>query len=184
MKKLIILISAICLTHIAARADQYEDLFAEEVTVRGVELTRKGVSPLTIGYIFKVHVAAFYQLKESGPADVLADQPRQIVIEYLRDIPSEDYISAGEDMMARHHSKEEIEAIREGINQINTLYQDVKKGDRYSITYVPGTGTTLQFNDEVKGTIPGAEFARVYFSIWLGDKTPYKDFRNKLVGLE
>jgi Chalcone isomerase-like len=183
MKNLILVIIAISFFSMTANAEQYENLFDREVTVGGVELTRKGVSPLTVGYIFKVHVAAFYQPKESGPSDVLADQPRRIVIEYLRDIAREDYISAGEDMMARHHSKEEIEAIREGINQINALYQDVKKGDRYSITYLPGVGTTLQFNDEVKGTIPGAEFARVYFSIWLGDKTPYKDFRDRLVGL-
>ena len=32
--------------------------------------------------------------------------------------------------------------------------------------------------------VEGAEFARIYFSIWLGENNPYKEFRDRLVGLK
>jgi hypothetical protein len=66
---------------------------------------------------------------------------------------------------------------------INTFYEDVRKGDRYSLTYIPGRGTELKFNGETRGVVPGADFANIYFSIWLGQNHPYQKFRDRLVGI-
>lgn len=147
-------------------------------------MDRKGVSQLTVGYVFKVYVAAFYQPAGKGPNDALSDLPRHLEIDYLRSISRKDFIEAADDMLAKQHHPEVIQSIQSGIDQINPLYQDVNKGDRYSLTYIPGTGTTLSLNGEVKGVIEGAEFARIYFSIWLGENNPYKAFRDRLVGLK
>lgn len=181
--KYIILFFAVTLisTH-NTLADRGEQAFPPNYSVGDSELALKGVSKLVVGYVFNVYVAAFYQLPGSGPADVLADQPRHLEIEYLRDLSKDSFLEAAEDMLSKQHSKTDIESIREGINQINQLYQDVKKGDRYALTYLPGTGTELRFNGISKGVIPGADFARIYFSIWLGEKHPYQGFRDKLVG--
>ncbi|MGA1194663.1 MAG: chalcone isomerase family protein [Kiritimatiellia bacterium] len=168
-------------THLAA-ADRYEELFPATFQIGENELQRKGVSKLVVGYIFNVYVAAFYQLPESGPAQALADQPRHLEIEYLRDLAKDDFTGAAEDMLAKQHSPAVIASIRDGINEINKLYQDVRKGDRYALSYTPGTGTELIFNGQSKGIIPGTDFARIYFSIWLGAKHPYQSFRDKLVG--
>lgn len=161
-----------------------EPLFPPSLDLDGVSLERKGVSQLTVGYIFKVYVAAFYQTARQGPDDALSDQPRHLEISYLRDIAKDDFLDAAEDMLSKQHPPEKIEAIRPGIQQINGLYQDVRKGDRYSLTYRPGVGTELRFNGEIRGVIPGREFAHVYFSIWLGEQHPYRAFRDRLVGLE
>lgn len=166
-----------------AHADRYSRLFPESINIEGLMLERKGVSKLTVRLVFDVYVAALYQMPESGPADVLSDQPRRLEIEYLRAISSKAFIDAGDDMLTAQHTAEEIASIRSGIDQINTLYQDVRKGDRYTLTYIPGTGTELSFNGETRGIIPGDDFARIYFSIWLGENNPYKSFRDQLVGL-
>ncbi|HMO52662.1 MAG TPA: chalcone isomerase family protein [Kiritimatiellia bacterium] len=164
-------------------ADRFERLFPESFPVGGADLVRKGVSQLTVGYIFRVYVAAFYQLPDQGPNDVLGDYPRHLEIEYLRGISRSAFMDAAEDMLARQHPPEVIEAIRPQIEAINRLYTDVRKGDRYALTYLPGRGTELFFNGESQGVIPGEEFARVYFSIWLGERHPYQEFRDRLVGL-
>jgi hypothetical protein len=168
----------------AAHADRYDQLFPASHAAGDVELERKGVSKLVVGYVFNVYVAAFYQLPSSGPADVLADKPRHLEIEYLRDLSKASFLDAAEDMLAKQHDRATIESIRDGITEINKLYQDVKKGDRYALTYIPGRGTELLFNGESKGIVPGADFARIYFTIWLGEKHPYQGFRDKLVGLK
>lgn len=167
---------------LSSQAERADSKFPASYKAGESELQLKGVSKLVVGYIFNVYVAALYQLPGSGPADVLADQPRHLEIEYLRDLSRDSFLQAAEDMLAKQYSRENIESIREGINQINALYQDVKKGDRYALTYVPGVGTELYFNGASKGIIPGAEFARIYFAIWLGEKHPYQSFRDKLVG--
>ncbi|HMO04609.1 MAG TPA: chalcone isomerase family protein [Kiritimatiellia bacterium] len=149
----------------------------------GVTLERRGVSQLTVGYIFKVYHAALYLPPGSGPEDALADAPRHLEIHYLRNISREDFIKAADDMLTAQHAPEVIRSIQAGIDQINALYRDVKKGDRYALTYQPGIGTTLTFNGEVQGVIEGADFARIYFSIWLGENNPYQEFRDRLVGL-
>jgi len=168
----------------AATSNAQTDAFPPTVTIGDLTMDRKGISQLTVGYVFKVYVAAFYQPPGTGPDDALADVPRHLEIDYLRSISREDFISAADDMLAKQHSQEVIQSIQSGIDQINPLYQDVRKGDRYALSYIPGTGTTLSFNGEVKGVIKGADFARIYFSIWLGENNPYKAFRDRLVGLK
>jgi len=166
------------------RADRYDHLFPASTKSGDITLERKGVSQLTVGYIFKVYAAAFYQEAALGPVDALSDRPRHLEIHYLRNISRDAFIEAAEDMLAQQHSAAEIDSIRPGIQQINGLYQDVKTGDRYALTYTPGTGTELFFNGQSKGVIPGAAFARIYFSIWLGAEHPYQEFRDRLVGLK
>ena len=54
------------------------------------------------------------------------------------------------------------------IDNLAALYRDVKPGDRYALTYIPDEGTTLSLNGETLGSIPGDDFARAVFAIWLG----------------
>ncbi len=48
---------------------------------------------------------------------------------------------------------------------------------------VPGKGTEVYVNDQLKGTIAGQEFKKVLFSIWLGDKPPVGEgLKKQLLG--
>ena len=58
--------------------------------------------------------------------------------------------------------------LRSRIDLINAIYQDVKPGDRYALTYLPGRGTELALNGTPLTVIEGADFAAAYFGIWLG----------------
>jgi hypothetical protein len=179
-----LLIAALLAVTAPAFAAVPPGLFPPTVTHGGVELVRKGQSQLTVGYIFKVYHAAYYALPETGPDDVLADLPRYLNISYLRSISRDALIEAADDMLAQQHDAATIERIRPGLDAINALYQGVGKGDAYALAYLPGVGTELKFNGVSKGVIPGEEFARIYFSIWLGEGIPYRDFRDRLVGLK
>jgi hypothetical protein len=48
--------------------------------------------------------------------------------------------------------------------------------------YLPDEGTTLSRNGESLGSIPGDDFARAVFSIWLGANPIDKNFRDLLLG--
>lgn len=66
------------------------------------------------------------------------------------------------------------------ISQYNELYRNIRSGDRYSLTYLPGIGLRLSLNDEMLGTIgmemPGAErreLAKLIYSVWFGQIAPF-----------
>lgn len=56
---------------------------------------------------------------------------------------------------------------------LHNAYQDVQKGDSYYLCYdAQQHQTTLTLNDTKLVTVPSAEFAKVYFGIWLGEIKP------------
>ena len=66
--------------------------------------------------------------------------------------------------------------------KLNRAYVDVKPGDRYTLTYVPGKGTTLRLNGNPLVTVEGADFATAYFRIWLGEDPISPQLRDLLLG--
>ena len=75
-----------------------------------------------------------------------------------------------------------FERLRSRIDYHNSLYENVRTGDRYSLTYAQGKGTELALNGEPKGIIEGADFAAAVFSIWLGPKPISKSFKRQVLG--
>lgn len=61
--------------------------------------------------------------------------------------------------------------------------KEAQKDDVWTYVYVPGKGTEVYVNDQLKGTIAGQEFKKVLFSIWLGDKPPVGEgLKKQLLG--
>ncbi len=71
-------------------------------------------------------------------------------------------------MLSRNVSASTLSSLRDRLDRIRAAYRDVKPGDRYALTYRPGSGTELSFNGTTLVVIQGDDFASAYFSIWLG----------------
>ena len=58
---------------------------------------------------------------------------------------------------------------KKDISKFNAMFKkDPKDGDMYEIAYVPGKGITVAMNGKLQGEpIPGLEFKKVVFGIWL-----------------
>ncbi len=74
-------------------------------------------------------------------------------------------------------------SIKEEVNKFNSFFNnEIKKGDKFLITYTPEEGTCVTINEENKGCIQGEDFMKGLFSIWLGDKPISKGLKKKLIG--
>jgi hypothetical protein len=62
------------------------------------------------------------------------------------------------------------------------VFPDVKDGDRITGLMVPGLGARFAINGVVKGDIRDLEFARLFFGIWLSDKSSEPALRRALLG--
>lgn len=58
---------------------------------------------------------------------------------------------------------------------------DVKSGDRLVGLYQPGAGVVFKLGGRVVGEVPDAEFARLFFGIWLSPKTSEPALREQLL---
>jgi hypothetical protein len=131
--------------------------------------------------IFRGYVAALYLAEGVAPARVLADVPKRLEIEYFWGIDGSAIREAGEQILARNVSSEQLAALGPRLERIGSLYQNVEPGDRYALTYLPGRGTELAKNGVPLGVIPGADFASAYFAIWLGDRPIDAPLRDQLL---
>lgn len=155
--------------------------FADRREVDGRVLEVNCVALLRYKRIFRAYVAALYLDGGVPPADVLSDVPKRLELSYFWGIEGADFGKAGDEILARNVDAETMTRLRPRLERLNALYEDVKPGDRYSLTYLPGVGTELALNDTRKGVIEGADFAAAYFRIWLGDNPIDASFRDELL---
>lgn len=148
--------------------------FAELVPAGDLPLKLHNVALLRYLKVIKAYVAALYLPEGIPPQRVLGDVPKRLEISYLVAIKGGDFGKGAEPVLRRNLAADELARLRSRIDRINAAYRDVKPGDRYAITYLPGRGTELTLNGAPLVTIEGADFAAAYFGIWLG-KDPLDD---------
>lgn len=143
---------------------------------------KTGTAVFRFGRVLPVYEATFFLGKGVETSAVLEkDIPMRLEIRYLRALSRDRLVEAGDSIVRRVTPPEVLAEVWSRIEKINSLYQDVQAGDRYSLTYLPSIGTTLALNDQIVGQIEGYDFARAYFAIWLGEHTAKRSLRNQLL---
>lgn len=155
---------AVCSGSIAA-----EITFPDSLRVNDQELNLAGTGILSRWFI-KGCKMGLYVPKAAGNEDLLKDIPKCLEFYYYRDIKAEQFGVAAWETMQSNWTENELSALKNDIDKLHEIYRDVSSGDRYKLLYIPETGTSLFLNGQLLGTVKGAEFAKVYYSIWLGDK--------------
>jgi hypothetical protein len=156
--------------------------FGDEVRAGAVALRLNDVGLLRYRYVIKAYVAALYLGDGARADDVLADVPKRLEIEYFYAIKAAGFANATIEGIAANVSPEALAKLRPHIEQMNNFYRDVKPGDRYALTYLPGVGTELALNGAALGTVEGAEFAAAVFAIWLGPRAIDESLKTQLLG--
>lgn len=148
--------------------------FPEEKSIDGKTLKLNGVAVRKALVFVKVYAGGFYlENPTSDPQEAItSEQVKHFHLHYLTSKATAKKLQEGfiEKMVAAN-PPELVEKYREEIERYASwLDQDMAPGATSLTTYVPGKGLTLVFKGEEKGTIPGAEFAQMYFRYNLGEK--------------
>lgn len=135
-------------------------------------LEEKGRGTVKYLNIIKVYDAALYATPTADRDNILsAEHSRCLVLTYALSVDAKDMVRAAEQVLSNQHDREKIEALRSEIDRLHRNYQDVAKGDRYSLCYDSASRTTeLALNDQALTRITSPAFAQLYFGIWLGSK--------------
>jgi hypothetical protein len=122
------------------------------------------------------------RLPEGLPGtSALEDVPRRLDLSYFWAIGASDFADTAENFLKQTMSTAAFDKLQARVENLHTAYRDVRPSDRYTLTYQPKIGTTLRLNDESLVTIPGADFAKAYFGIWLGTPSLDDSLRDSLL---
>lgn len=149
---------------------------------RKLVLNGMGLREATI-LMVNVYVAGLYvPQKSSDPQTLLEeDVPKRIVLRFVRGVSREKLVEAWSEGFAKNAGGKK-DAVAPGLDRLSAAMRDVKKGETVALTYVPDSGTTVTIGDRDVATIPGADFARVLFAVWLGPAPPNVGLREGLLG--
>ena len=108
-------------------------------------------------------------------------QPLALELQYSRSFSAEAIAHRSIEEMKRvgSFSAEQAERWRQALR---TALPDVQAGDRLLGLYRPGQGVVFEQNGRTVGQVDDADFARLFFGIWLSPATSEPALRQALLG--
>ena len=109
-----------------------------------------------------------------------ASTPLALELRYLRNFSATDIAERSLKEMRRSHPVSEAEADR-WTGEMLRIFPDVRAGERIMGVLKPGQGAAFWVNGKPAGEIRDAEFAKLFFGIWLSPKTSEPAMRAALL---
>lgn len=129
---------------------------------------------------FEVYDASLWS-SPSFAADAFDAQPLALELRYLRNFSAQDIAQRSLKEMQRQGAiKPEQE--KRWLGEMARVFPDIRKGDRLLGLHRPGQGAVFWFNGQLRGEIRDADFARLFFGIWLSPRTSEPALRSALLG--
>lgn len=155
------------------------------VEVAGHTLVLNGVA-LRKKAIFKVYVAGLYlPARTTDPGALLAaDAPRRVVMQFVRNVGKGKMCEAWDEAL-ENNTPNASDHLKSQFVTLCGYMEDIKDGQQFVFTYLPGAGTEVSVAGAVKGSIEGKEFADALFKAWIGPKPgPGEGFKRNLMGMK
>lgn len=155
----------------------------DSVAVNGQTLVLNG-GGLRKKFFIKVYVGGLYLPAKNGNATAIManDAPRRQVMHFLYSVSKDQMCDAWSEGLNDNTPNASAE-VKGAFKTLCSLMEPIPKGNRLILTYVPGTGTTVEINGKVKGTLPGKATADAILATWVGPKPgPGEDFKRAVLG--
>jgi hypothetical protein len=155
----------------------------DKVDVNGQSLVLNGMG-LRTKFIIKVYVGGLYLTHKDKVAShiLAADEPRRMAMHFIYDVSKEQMCDAWDEGLERNTPQAGAE-VKAAFHTLCSWMTGVGKGKELVLTYVPGTGTTVELGGATKGTLPGKPLADAVLATWIGpDPAPGKDFKKAVLG--
>ena len=138
-------------------------------------------------FVFKVYGVAHYMEEPGSMSEeeaykaVLTDgKAKQITMDFARDVGAGKIQGAYRDGFKKNATDAEMSEIQQYVDQfVGYFDKDVKENEQYILRWLPGGTVVTIVQGEEKPAITNATFAKVLWSIWLGEDSIVK--REKLI---
>ena len=156
--------------------------FPVEVIKDGLAFKRVGAGYRRF-FFMKAFDASFYTVGNISSEQILNDVPKYLEVEYHVGIPAKSLTEYTISHIRLNVNQDEFLKLHDELELMGKYFVDLKPNDRFSLMYLPETGTQFAHNGKVTGIIAGEEFGRALFSVWIGSKPFDPNLRKKILGL-
>lgn len=135
-----------------------------------------------LGFPVKVYVAGLYVEKKSTKAEdiSIADSPKKIVMEFLRDVSKEKIAKSWEEAF-ENNCKDKCSSHLVHLKRFIGLMKEMKEKGRMTLVFHTDRLELAQGDDKSE-TISNAEFSDIILSVFIGPNPPNKELRDGLLG--
>lgn len=142
--------------------------FPQVQQVAGQEVSLRGIADAQ--FLFKnIYTIALYATGNAHPyAEFAQNVPQQLSIQYHVRVNKKHFIRVAQKQLL-HNPEISLSVLQSRIDKMARAYRSIQAGDQYDLVYVPEQGTQLFLNGVLLVTVPGADFAKAYFGIWISD---------------
>lgn len=170
---------------LAAAAELQGVSMPDNVTVEDRQLALNGMGLREATFLkVDVYVAGLYLEKPSAdPQEILgSDQAKRILMHFVYKKVEQKKLAKGWMEGLEANTGDRFERYRASLDRLNGWMEDVVAGDTMTFTAIPGQGLEVVVKDQRKGVIDDEEFARDFWSIWLGPSPPNAGLKTGLLG--
>ena len=185
LKKLLLLCSVILIITSVGYAKEIAGINMPDSIAAGKDTLVLNGAGIRTKFFIKAYVGGLYLKQKSGDANAIinADEPMAIKLHIIsklitsakmKDATLEGFENSTNGNMAPYKDK---------IDTFIAVFKDnIKIGDVYDLIYIPGEGTQVYKNKELKSTAKGLDFKKVLFGIWLCNKPADKGLKSLMLG--
>lgn len=136
---------------------------------------------------FDIYVAGLYLPHRQADAGVLLSVPpanRMLMHFVYSEVGKSKMDDAWMEGFESNMKDVDFVAIRPRLQQFMTMFGDMHEGDRVWLDHVPGEGTRVTVNGELRGSVPGEDFNAALLGVWLGDEPVTEGLKKALLGAD
>lgn len=137
-------------------------------------------------FIFDIYIGSLYLEKKAHSAEEiynLAGEKRISMHFLYSEVSKEKLINGWNDGFENNLTTDELTKFKGQIEQFNSVFITVKKGDVINLNFIPTTGTEVIINNKSVGLVEGDKFFTALLKIWLGDEPADSDLKEAMLGL-
>ena len=137
-------------------------------------------------FIFNIYIGALYlPQKTTDPKQVInSADAKRVAMHFLYDKVEKKKMTDGwSDGFSDALDKASMQSMQARIDQFNSFFPDMVEGDTVIIDFIPAQGTVVMINNNLKGTIAGADFQKALLTIWFGDSPPNEELKDGMLGI-
>ena len=158
----------------------------EQIELQGMEKPlRLNGAGIRKKLFIDIYVAALYLPELHRRAETLLRRPppnRVLMHVVYNKISRAKMGSAWEAGFSANLTSEDYQALQARLEQFMAMFEDLERDDQVWLDYLPGEGTRVTINGEVRGSVPGADFNSALLAVWLGDEPVTESLKHALLG--
>ena len=138
-----------------------------------------------IRFFMKAYEGSLYLKSPSNNAEKIIndDVPMSIRMDVISSLVTPNAMKIALNEGLEKSTGNNTSPITKEINQLNSsLNSEVKAGDFFEFIYLPNSGTHVLKNSESVDVIPGIEFKKAFFGIFLSNNPIQKNMKKAMLG--